>query len=200
MNKLMARIVAVVMAVMMLGTVSFAANLNEGNNEIPASDEVNNFSDIWTVRAVAENGTVVAMYQGAKPGDIAIDPTKLGNSTYVDVTYSGKGATEAKTVRVGVNPAKPDNERGTASVLPTYVFNGLEYTGVAHVTHEFTPQDVVSKLGYYITATVGGATSNANEVVCQDTTISGEGTVEFDVVILNVPAEVTIAADYFIEY
>jgi hypothetical protein len=200
MNKLMARIVAVVLAVMMLGTVSFAAtSLTETNDVIKA--EVDTLeSGIYTVKAYTDvTKTIVAMHQGAKPGDIAINPEKIdATDNNIIVEFSGKGATKT-TVELPVN-RKPENEKAIASVGNTYEFNGKTYTGVAHITHAFSPKAAVSKLGYYLTAKKGEKTSQAKEVAYKGTTITGDGSVAFDVVVLSVPEDVTISAEYFIEY
>ena len=200
MNKLMARIVAIVMAVMMLGTVSFAANLNEANNEIPADASADSYSDVWTVKATAENGTIVAMYQDdEKPGAIAIDPAKLGDSKYVTVEYSGKGATSKSTVTVGVNK----KSTGSVSVGNTVTLGSGEnektYTDVAFVENTFSVDGkFIKKLGYILKDL--NATGNPNEFAYENTSFSGEGNINFSVLIYGVPTTANIVAEQFIEY
>lgn len=199
MNKLMARIVAAVLAVMMLGTVSFAANLNADNNQIPA-EVTSDFNTVWTVKATASDGTIVALYQDNKePGTIEIDPKKLGNSNYVDVVYSGGNVTEAsqmKTVKLYVN--KNDN-RSNITVAKTITLGEGEdaktYSNVAFVTNTFSAAGKnISKLGYTLSNGV-----NSKEFL-YDTTLTGGGNITYSVLMYAVPDNVTITADQIFEF
>lgn len=201
MNKLMARIVAVVLAVMMLGTVSFAANdatLNDANDTItPSVDTLD--SGIYTVKAYTDvTNTIVAMYQGEKPTTpIKIDSTKIADTdNNVIVEFSGKGGTKS-TVTLAVTRIK--NEGDAATVSNVIELDGVKYEGVAHITNTFNlAGKIVQKMGYILSSSeYPGETKTVN---APETIISGNGDVTFDVVVLKVPDGVTISADYFVEY
>jgi hypothetical protein len=200
MNKLMARIVAVVMAVMMLGTVSFAATTLSETNDVITPEIGDLTSGIYTVKAYTDTtNTIVAMYQGAKPGSVKIDPAKIAETdNNVVVEFNGKGGTKTN-VSLPVTRT-PDDVVATTTVSDTYEFDGNTYTGVAHVSNEFNlGGKVATAIGYILKATGGSATGVENRVAYEGT-LSGGGDIEFDVVVLKVPEDVTISAQYFIEY
>lgn len=207
MNKLMARIVAVVLAVMMLGTVSFAANLNAANNLIPENEEVKAaFNTVWTVKATTDTNVIVAMYQDDEaPGAIAINPAKLGDSKFVTVEYSGGNVTEAdqiKKVKLYVN--KNDNKQDI-TVADTITLgegeNKKTYGDVAFVTNTFNAAGKsVSKLGYILKDASKGDAAKANEFAYSNTVFTGKGDITYSVLIYGVPAEAEIVADQVFEY
>lgn len=210
MNKLMARIVAVVLAVMMLGTVSFAANptLNAANNEIPDGiGETSEFSEVWTVKATTDKNVIVAMYQGTvAPGPIAIDATKLAGCKSITVEYSGKNGNGINEVTVDVN-AKTENVVVDA-VNNTITIDGVKYTDVLEAKTTFDLKGkTVKELGYKLTATgtykKNGETvtaTGAENLVKYTGTISGTGSVYFDVVVLGIPETATVTAVPYILY
>jgi hypothetical protein len=209
MNKLMARIVAVVLAVMMLGTVSFAAPT--ATKDAITTDVAERA--MYTVKATKADGTFLAMYQGTTPpGLIAIDPTKVTVGETITVEYGGvdKGyATYPVVVTSRVI------EESAFNAATTYTDkNGLVYENVAVATHSFIPDGVATKVGYKLTAngtyndgekdvTLTGANPvyiNSTNVDDEETKFSGEGQFTFEVILLNVPVGVTVTALPYIEY
>ena len=208
MNKLMARIVAVVLAVMMLGTVSFAA---------PTATKDAITTDIatqamYTVKATV-GGKIIAMYQDTTaPTTIAIDPEKVKVGDTITVEYGGvTGAYASYPVVV----TGEDIANESVVVATTYTDkNGLVYENVAVAKNTFTPAGVATKVGYKLTAngtyndgekdvTLTGANVvdiNSNDNNAEGTKFSGSGQFSFEVILLNVPVGVTVTALPYIEY
>jgi nucleoid-associated protein YgaU len=196
MNKLMARIVAVVLAVMMLGTVSFAATTATENAITTDVAE----RAMYTVKATKADGTFLAMYQDAEaPGTIDIDANKVNPGDIITVEYGGvengyvkqevQVSGEVEDVAVEVATEYFDEETNT------------KYTGAAVANKTFSANGkVVSKVGYKLTATgKDGYTGKVNDF-SKTVSLSGDGKFTFGVVLLGVPVGVTVTAVPYIEY
>jgi hypothetical protein len=211
MNKLMARIVAVVLAVMMLGTVSFAdASMNDEKDTISGTADTTS-RDVYTVKAFAaatadaEDGTIIALIQGTVPESIKVDPTRLASTDeYVIIVYGGAKDGVAQTLAKQVVQI-PGEDVFTVNVLNEKEIGGVKYKGVAYATYKFSPAGkTVKEYGYKLTAfgPYAGKTLNGETVnyAKGTTTLSGTGGVVFDLVMLGVPAGVTVKAVPYIKY
>ena len=199
MNKLMARIVAVVLAVMMLGTVSFAANptLNAEKDTITTDATAHQ-----TIKATA-GSTIIALYQGGSlPEKIKINPAKIGSNKTITVEYGGgTGGYVTQTVDV---PADAEEDTPVdVDVKTTYTTQDGEttYKDVAHVSKEFSVEDgkLAKEVGYVLTVS-GGKNDGKSQTFSREVNLSGNGTFKYDIVFLGVPAGVTISAEGFIKY
>ena len=197
MNKLMARIVAVVLAVMMLGTVSFAADVEATatENAIKATG-LDEAQGMYTVKAKNANGEFIAMYQGTTaPTSIAIDPEKVEAGETITVEYGGV---------TGGHVTQPVVVNGTEKFDVLVAKNeievgGVTYTDVAWASKTFTPDTgkKTSKVGFNLVSSAGSADGVDVE---HTVAITGPGSVTFDVIILQVPVGVTINATPYIVY
>ena len=199
MNKLMARIVAVVLAVMMLGTVSFAANatLNAEKDTITT-----NATAHQTIKATA-GSTIIALYQGESlPESIKINPEKIGSNKTITVEYGGgTGGYVTQTVDV---PADAEEDTPVdVDVKTTYTTQdgATTYKDVAHVSNTFRVADgkVATEFGYVLTVN-GGENHGKSKTFSKAMSLSGDGSFKYDIVFLGVPAGVTISAEGFIKY
>ncbi len=198
MNKLMARIVAVVLAVMMLGTVSFAASatLNAEKDTITT-----NATAHQTIKATA-GSTIIALYQGASlPETIKINPAKIGSNNTITVEYGG-GTGGYVTQEVPV-PADAEDEPIEVDVKTTYTTqDGTTYKDVAHVSNSFTVEagKTATSFGYNITVSGTGFDTPKTKAFTKTQSLSGGGTFKYDIVFLGVPAGVNISAEGFVNY
>lgn len=194
MNKLMARIVAVVLAVMMLGTVSFAAPT--ATKDAITTDVA--AQAMYTVKATA-GGEIIAMYQSTTaPTSIAINPEKVKVGETITVEYGGVSGAYA-SYPVVVTGEDIANEK--VNVATTYTDkNGLVYENVAVAKNTFTPAGVAKKVGFKLKA-IGGEYTGANTVDLGETvTLSGGGSFSYEVILLAVPAGVTVEATPYVLY
>lgn len=193
MNKLMARIVAVVMAIAMLGTVSFAAEITEGNL-------VTNGSTEWaaqstaTVLAFATNDAnatapgssdkIIAIYQGAaaEAASIAIDERLIESYSNVVVLFSGNDAVKDKAV---ISLAKVSGM--ILNTAFTWTNEGTVYQNVVHATAKFTVPagKTITKYGFKFYSDENPTGFEMTETA----TINGAGEVTCDAVIFAVPVE-----------
>lgn len=201
MNKLMARIVAVVLAVMMLGTVSFAATDVEATateNAINA-EGFNAEQGMYTVKAKNADGEFIAMYQGTTaPTSIAINPEKVAVGETITVEYGGVDGAYA-SYPVVVTGEDLDNK--AIEVAKEYTDkNGTVYSNVAVAKNEFTPVAATKKIGYKLVAS-GGSTTGATVDIGKEVTLtSSGGTFTYELIIVGVPADVTITATPYVLY
>ncbi len=156
-NKVLARIVAAVLAVMMLGTFAFAATYTGGT--ITSTDEdVTEAQTIYTLlayKADSVNDTeftdadIIAIEQStdlAKIKSITVDPAKVGTG-FIKVLYGGKeGLTKDATIAL---PSDAEIEEIEISALGegfghgNYVFGEQEFSNVVKV--EFTVAGIEGK-------------------------------------------------------
>lgn len=201
MNKLMARIFAVVMVVVMLGTVSFAAATSEitdaGNLESTVGNEEWATQDVVTVLAFATNDEdalapgvddkIIALYQGdadANATSIPVDEELTDGYSHVVVLFSGNGTKTDKAVFA----LSEDTPITAITVDPAneWEFNGKKYTNVVYAEYEFTAQEAttVNDFGFKFG-------ENTELLVGEDASIevAAGGKLKFSAVILAVPAD-----------
>lgn len=193
MNKLMARIVAVVLAVMMLGTVSFAATTaTKDAIETDIAERA-----MYTVKAKNADGEIIAMYQNTTaPTSIAINPEKVAVGEKITVEYGGvTGGYLTQEVVV-------EGKENLADVAVTKEIKvgDVTYTDVACASKLFTPGEgkTTKRVGFNLKSSKGTKAEGLD--FGYDVAISGTGSVTYDVVILQVPADVTITATPYIVY
>ncbi len=153
-NKILARVVAVVMAVAMLGTVSFAAatgSVDATNNTVTSSTDKTDYAaqETKTVLAFAhdssaasipttpadENILAVVQISENTPGNFTYDPDRLGTNDQIVVRFGGSnGVTDEVVLNV-----KSDTTTLTKMSFFTSVraANGTEYKNVVGATYEY---------------------------------------------------------------
>ncbi len=221
-NKLLARLVAVVMAVALLGTVAFAAvddvapTYDKTAGEIDIDFDKAGFftgqgyktflafySNDAEAEAPAAADDVVAVLQGQYPSGsfpkkIAIDTTKTAKD-YIIVQYSG---TSNNPVRVAIDVRDKD-EFAVLEVLEELVIGGVTYKDVVVAEETFTCKEgyVVSDFGIHFTKD-GSTNPGAKISALADgkTLVSGGGEVTFKAAILGVPEGTTLVAKSYINY
>ncbi|MBR2453187.1 MAG: hypothetical protein IKB32_03980 [Clostridia bacterium] len=212
MNKLMARIVAVVMAIAMLGTVSFAAGYAGGAvtpgvapNDAEAQETVLVFATKTANDQAYTAGAdkIVAIAQEANvPTSIAINPDYIADYDYITIAYGGSDGT--------VDYAYVDL-RGEATlqeivVADTIVLDGVTYENVAYAKFSFKADGTITKYGikFNVYDDEGEAVEGAVEKDFSVTaTIAAEGQIEYGALILGVPygeLRGTIKAIPYVEY
>lgn len=224
MNKLMARIFAVVMVVVMLGTVSFAAALTD----FAAPDATDyGTQTVKTVLAFAtddknaqapnvENGDVIIAIDqlvGNVPTTIAVDDN-LNNKDYVVIVFSGdKGIKDYALID---NRAKDVTltELVVTANSATIEVNGQTYSNVVVASFSTTAAKEdgrkVKAYGAYFKQTDGDKTgANTSLTVPEkgnlikytlDEATAYTGNLEFSIAIVGAPANAKFEATPYISY
>lgn len=215
MNKLMARIVAVVMAIAMLGTVSFAASIDAEKNTISADNTAD--LTVETVLAFAtntveaktpgENDTIIAIDQAADvPSSFEIETSKIAGYDYIAIVFSGAGADEPEYAYITI----PDDETKLTAVDVVRSFkaeDGTVYENIVKATFTETPESgkTLKEYGIEFVQTGLGTeqtgvtlTGKANRIP-QPVTSAVSGAITFTAAIVGAPAGATFTATpYFI--
>lgn len=208
-NKIMARMVAVVMAVMMLGTVSFAATISDDNATIGTAGDYTTPQTTYTILAYAaasaeatepaEDSDILALIQGGSvPESITIDPENIAaNKTYVIVEYSGNNG---NLVRKSVAVADRTEEITVdITVDSTIEAGGKTYENVAFGEHKFTKDanKAIKKVGFKV---VSKKHNKEADEAAPDTVITGSGDITFSLLIYGVPEDEEITLKPYIVY
>ncbi|MBR5613974.1 MAG: hypothetical protein IKW64_01545 [Clostridia bacterium] len=218
MNKLMARIVAVVMAIAMLGTVSFAdvtgadydnGTLTPGTPDVSrttktllafATDSANDFT------FDEGNDVIIALVQDDTiDTTIPVDTTRVGNKKYISVIIGGDGTTDTAYI-----DNTPEVAAINASTEPITI-DGIEYKNVVSVTYNITDGNgrTLAKYGMSFNSydKTTGEVRNVDEKIDVVTVPTGaivlDGTFTFTAVVLGVNVEAlngTVKATPIIEY
>ncbi len=214
MNKLMARIVAVVMAIAMLGTISFAAGYNADTGKINSdiTDDQTDNNETLLVYAAATAGTpfasgdvIVAVKQGADvSGTIAVDKNKVAEAkaagkSYINIALGGKdGLVKISSVFLSGNI-----EIASVSVEDEYkAEDGKIYTNVAYAKFEMPTDGRLAKCGIrFVSNAVGAKPIDVEKVF--DVPVAIKGKVTFEALVVSVPYETMIgdeiiATPYFV--
>lgn len=195
-NKIIARIVATVMAIAMLGSLSFAASLTGADL---------NLSDVPSTNAnYANNGmkTVIAFYANtsnaetpASPADIiAIDQVNSGNAPTTFVIDTAKAAKDWVVVRYGGDAgqiakasfAVPKTTEVAITPATTYEIGGKTYTNVAYFENTVTLADGKTLTNYGFKIKNNAVTGNENNIAGSLSEITGEGTWKYGVLLVGV--------------
>ncbi len=222
MNKLMARIFAVVMVVVMLGTVSFAAEYtvdssyasgvittNKADDEAQATETVLAFATknaSATAPDTANGDVIIAIEQDTKaPETINIDTKKIEGLDYIIVVFSGTAGTPTYA-RID-NRAKDvtlTNLTVSGATAGTIEVNGQKYSNVvkASFTGVAAGNDrKVKAYGAYFKRTDAAEGVNGVEnLIKTDITAEIKGTFDFSVAIVGAPAEAVFSATPYISY
>lgn len=209
MNKLMARIVAVVMAIAMLGTVSFAAgsaNYAEGDiSDVNAGNAAG--QDIVTILAYATDSytdeeftagsdVIIALQQVDEIATINVDPERVGNKPFITIAFGGsEGKTDYAHIdvrgTVGLTTIIADRE---VTLVDEKTGEAVTYTNVAYAVFEVPTNGAITEYGIKFNSYASeGATEpkdaeqeiKVSKTLAEPTTISGN--VTFAAVVLGVP-------------
>lgn len=194
-NKILARIVAAVMAVTMLGTVSFAelqntTNVNPSEYETGSTADALNAQTTRTVLAVkTTNATTYPNLASISDDDILdvqqltgtagnaynatlnIDETRLGETRYVAVYFGGNNGVVGKTIIEAKASAKSPVLK-KIDVFTDITIGDKKYTNLVGATYEYTAQAAETvtrwgiKLGKYTTD------EDANETVAAESGVA----------------------------
>ena len=206
-NKILARLIAAVMAVAMLGTVSFAASLTNDVLDVTADTDSAyagyGASDVKTFIAYATDDAeadpaaedIVAIVQndnGAVPTEFKIDPAKLNDKDYLVVRFGGNGEAAAdKTISFVANA-------GVVTVEDEIIVADKEYTDVAYFAKEVVlgTEEAITNYGFKLKNTAAGNAGNTlyftDDVVLEAGT---DGTYTFSILFTGVTPEQNAAWD-----
>ena len=210
MNKFMVRLFAVVLSVMMLGTVAFAATagITDDNaiagSEFEADYATNEIKTILAYKAESANdtsydpGDIIALEQGANVNSITINADAIVDAAFIVVLYGGdKGVTDKAVInRTGVE------ELGKISA-DAYTITFTKENGNPVTYHDvavFKQTISASKLANKVVSTCGFQWVVNNEVKEDKLTsealpiIDGEGDFVFGAVMYGIPEGVTVEA------
>jgi hypothetical protein len=196
-NKILARVVAVVLSVMMLGTVAFAAPvLNDGfggftDAEYGDGAAYGTQKTMVAFKAADENATapasaddILAIGQGSdlNPASVTFDADKVPSTGYVIVAYGGDNGSLPVRTALEVATIVPDTEGAkiTATAKSIFAADGVTFVRNAiEVTATLTATGTATEVGYK--ANVAGS-SKVNEIKkdISGTTIEGGGSVTFN--------------------
>lgn len=207
MNKLIARIVAVIMAIAMLGTVSFAASYSEGvittGKDADASQATETVLAFATntanATAPSEDDVIIAIEQAADvPATINIDADKIAGKDYIAIVFSGTAGTPSYAYID--NRAK--DVTATAITINDYTYtadDGTVYSNVAKATYSFNADAdrTVVEYGFRFVKD-GGSGEGAELKQTVNATMSGD--VSFSAAIVGVPEGTTLIATPYIKY
>lgn len=202
MNKLLARIVAVCMAVAMLGTVSFAASMYSDGAITPddvkeevtvqATKTVLAFvSETATATAPAENSDIIAIVQDISiPATISIDKSKIGaNDKYIIVLFGGSdGETDSAAIALDAT-----TELATITVKNEITFgegeDAVTYQNVVYGDFSYTPTagKTITEMGIRFESSKSESTPH--DVTKDISSVTGTGEITFSALIIGVPAE-----------
>lgn len=229
MNKLMARIFAVVMVVVMLGTVSFAAEYtvdssyasgvittNKADDEAQATETVLAFATDTanaTAPDTANGDVIIAIEQDVKaPETINIDTKKIEGLDYIIVVFSGTAGVPTYA-RID-NRAKEANLTAITFNTQDLEVNGQKYSNVVMATYTTAAAKEdgrkVKEYGAYFKQTSGDKTgADTSKDVPEkgnliknvlDNAVAYEGDLTFSVAIVGAPANAVFEATPYILY
>ena len=210
-NKILARIVATIMAVMMLGTVSFAASLSGANADVSdatldagyADQDEKTFIAFCTADQASEDPTaegnvIVALDQiSTVPTAFTIDTDKIGEATHLVVMFGGTEGITGKAV-IEIPEAEEDQpvvNVSTASVFEHILGDGTRkiYQNVFYAKATTTGAD-----GKVYGFSVTNPTADSTKEFVSATTINGDAEFEFGILFVGVPANTGLTADAFL--
>lgn len=193
-NKIIARIVATVMAIAMLGSLSFAASLTGADLDLtdvtaPTGNTMNTviafYADASTAEAPASADDIIAIDQvndGAAPKTFKIDTTKAAKD-YVVVRYGGDaGQTATASITL---PKTPETVQVSITPADTYEIGGKIYTNVAYFENTVTP-GAGKKLSNYGFKIRNNNASGTEHDIAGATTIEGDAQWKYGVLLVGV--------------
>ena len=209
-NKILARIVATIMAVMMLGTVSFAASLTGANADVSDVTHATGYKDqtektfiaFCTADPISEDPTaegnvIVALDQISEvPTEFTIDTDKIGEATHLVVMFGGtKGITGRAVIKIpAAEEDQPVINVSTASVFEQIVDGTRKIYENVFYAKATTTGATGKTYGFSVT---NPAVDSTKEFVSA-TTINGDAEFEFGILFVGVPANAGLTADAFL--
>lgn len=176
-NKILARLVAAVMAIAMLGTVSFAATISSVKVDATTDTVLNVANDtdaayagnagVKTLMAFAADtanaepaaADIIALVQNddaTAPASIKIDADKLAKD-YVIVRFGGNGSVADRVICLDGTAVTPED---------TITVDGAEFTDVAYFTASIDAEGTVKNYGFKIANK--NATGTYNYIMSDD--------------------------------
>lgn len=176
-NKILARLVAAVMAIAMLGTVSFAATISSVKVDATTDTVLNVANDtdaayagntgVKTLMAFAADtadaepaaADIIALVQNddaTAPASIKIDADKVGKD-YVIVRFGGDGRVDERVICLDGTAVTPED---------TITVDGAEFTDVAYFTASIDAEGTVKNYGFKIAN--NNATGTYNYIMSDD--------------------------------
>lgn len=207
-NKILARIVAVVLAVMMLGTVSFAAEAGLADGVITSTfgedaDYTNQTTKTMLAykAATADAGLtndnqIIAIAQGADDAVLSVDVAAV-DTDYVKVVYGGNnGVTRTATIDLRTSV---DMETITSFTVENVEVDGTTFTNVIKVTFTFegVEDKTINEVGVKFYGAHDGNKYTKGAKVSDTANIAGGGSVDYEAYLFGVTAE-DIEADELI--
>lgn len=202
-NKILARLIAAVMAIAMLGTVSFAAALTDDVLDVTAdtAEAYAGNTGVKTLLAYVADAAdadpaaedIIAIVQnddGAVPTKIDIDKDKL-TKDYLVVRFGGNGTAVDKTIAFAANA-------GTVAVEDEIVINEKLYTDVAYFAKEVTLEagQSLTNYGFKVANNKAGNAGNVFYFTDDLALETGEGgAYTFSILFAGVDAEANAAWD-----
>lgn len=214
-NKILARVVAVVLSVMMLGTVAFAAPvLNEGfggfEDEAYDGTAFGTQKTMIAFKAADQNATapasaddILAIGQGSdlNPASVSFAASKVPSAGYVIVAYGGDAAAAPTRTALAVSslPEGAEGAKVTATAKTIIASDGTVIKNVIEVNAEFPAAEAtVTEVGYK--ANVAGS-AKINEIVkTVNTLVEGQGAITFNLLMVGVPSDKTLEFVPYIKY
>ena len=214
-NKILARVVAVVLSVMMLGTVAFAAPvLNDGFGGFTDAEYGDGAAygtqktmiafkaDSKDATAPASADDILAIGQGSdlNPASVTFAASKVPSTGWVIVAYGGDSSTVVRTpLAVSSLPTGAEGTKVTATAKTIIAPDGTVIKNVIEVNAEFPAAEAtVTEVGYKANV-VGSA--KINEIVKEvNTLVEGEGAITFNLLMVGVPSDKTLEFVPYIKY
>lgn len=213
-NKILARVVAVVLSVMMLGTVAFAAPvLNDGATGF--TDSVypgeTNFgtqktmiaftadSADATAPASADDILAIAQDSAFSPASVSFAADKVPTNCYVIITYGGDtGVVERVALPASLLPTGAEGAMVVGEVK-SIVVGDKTIKNVIEVNATFPAAEAtVTEVGYKMTKE--GSDKEHFITKKLGTAVEGEGEITFSLLMLGVPSDATMKFVPYIKY
>lgn len=206
MNKLMARIFAVVMVVVMLGTVSFAATLTdyaapdaEGYAAQATKTVLAFATNTANATAPADGDVIIAIEQvnGDAPTTLNIDEKKIEGKNYIAIIFSGTNGVKDYAY---IDNRDKDVTVGTVTIEDSYTAaDGTVYENVAIASFSFNADADRKVVEYGFRFKKDGGSGEGAELK-QAVNATMNGAVAFSAAIVAVPEDVTLIATPYILY
>lgn len=209
-NKILARIVATIMAVMMLGTVSFAASLTGATADVSdatlaegyAGQDEKTFIAFCTGNQDDVDPTgkvIVALDQISNvPTEFTIDTSKLAETDeYIVVLFGGTAGLTGKAV---IEIPEAEEDQPVVNVSTASVFENILNDGTRKIYENvfYAKATTTGAEGKTYGFSVTNPAANSTKEFVSATTINGDAEFEFGILFVGVPADAGLTADAFL--
>lgn len=211
MNKFMVRLFAVVLSVMMLGTVAFAATAELDGSAIAGSEFEEGYTDntvktVLAYKATSADDTtytaedIIALDQAADVASIAINEADVDDAAFIVVLYGGNaGITDKAVINLSGVEEFEVIECATEITLVDGPYTKT-YTNVAVAKKTFAVPAGKTVTEYGVNWVRNGILTDYKASTVTETLFEGAGNLDFGVVMYGVPSDVVIAAKPFITF